>query len=442
MRTLLQNPYFLILTGIVIFGGFTVIGIWLIHRMRKQLTPPVIDDSRKSAESNAFAIAAYDAVIRKMKDQEKELEQLRRSDRDRAAESASISEAVLSNLPSGVVLFNTMSLVKTANPAARELLGFATPYGLHARDVFRGISAARFPASELPPGAELPPEGKAQLVKAVELALKQSAVFRRVEADYKSPSGTTRVLGITISPVRGANEENIGAACLVSDLTEITQLANLMRVKESMAALGEMSAGIAHEFKNSLATISGYAQMLEQGSDPVTGKEFAGKISSETTNLSRIVTDFLNFARPQGTVREPVALLPMLDDCAREAQVEIDFANFPESIVVVGDPTSLRQAFSNLLRNSQEAARPGVSPIVKASAKQDGPAIKLTLADNGVGIPKEDLERVFIPFFTTKAKGTGLGLALVHRIFAEHGGGISAESTPDGSTFTITLPAA
>lgn len=437
MSRLLHNPAFLLATSLFFFLGALIVGILLIRKMRQQIVTPNFDETRRSAESNAFALAAYDAVIRKMKDQEKELEQLRRNDRERAAETTSISEAVLSNLPSGVVLFNTMSLVKTANLAARELLGFATPFGLHARDVFRGISAVRFPTTEM--NSALGGEGAKQLVQAVELAVKQSAMFRRVEADYKSPSGNTRVLGITISPVKGANEENIGAALLVSDLTEITHLNNLMRVKESMAALGEMSAGIAHEFKNSLATISGYAQMLEKGAGE---KEFAGKIASETANLSRIVTDFLNFAKPQGTAREPVALLPMLDDCANEAQVRISFESFPESIVVIGDPTSLRQAFSNLLRNSHEAAKPGVLPQVKASASQSAGKVTLRLADNGVGIPKEHLDRVFIPFFTTKTTGTGLGLALVHRIFAEHGGGISAESSSDGSTFTITLPSA
>src|SRR3954471_7185512 len=101
MTKILHNPIFLLATGLFFFMGAMIVGILLIRKMRHQVITPTLDESRRGAESNAFALAAYDAVIRKMKDQEKELEQLRRTDRERAAESASISEAVLSNLPSG-----------------------------------------------------------------------------------------------------------------------------------------------------------------------------------------------------------------------------------------------------------------------------------------------------------------------------------------------------
>ena len=215
-----------------------------------------------------------------------------------------------------------------------------------------------------------------------------------------------------------------------------------MRLRENLAALGEMSAGIAHEFKNSLATISGYAQMLTGERDPETSQQFARKIAAETSSLTRIVTDFLNFARPQDIQAETVELRPLLEDCARECGVALRFTAFPPALELNGDPTALRQAFANLLRNSAEAARDGKPAEVAVTAESAGESLRLVLRDNGGGIPQEDLAKIFIPFFTTKSQGTGLGLALVHRILSEHGGAISVASDAAGSTFTLSFPAA
>jgi signal transduction histidine kinase len=241
--------------------------------------------------------------------------------------------------------------------------------------------------------------------------------------------------------VRGAGGEALGAACLVSDLTEITHMTAQMRLRENLALLGEMSAGIAHEFKNSLATISGYSQMLTGENDAPTTQQFAGKIVAETASLTRIVTDFLNFARPQGLEAETVDLRPLIEDCARECGVALQLDGFPAGLSLRGDATALRQAFSNLLRNSAEAGRNGAPVNVQVSAEVDGHTIRLVFQDDGAGIPSENLSRIFVPFFTTKASGTGLGLALVHRIVTEHGGTVSVASDPSGSRFTLSFPA-
>jgi signal transduction histidine kinase len=233
----------------------------------------------------------------------------------------------------------------------------------------------------------------------------------------------------------------LGTACLISDLTEMSKMAQQVRLQDNMASLGEMSAGIAHEFKNSLATISGYSQMLAAGTDPET-REFAQKIALETNNLTRIVTDFLNFARPQGMQREPLELISMLQDCARENGLALDLGGSPAECKVIADATALRQVFSNLMRNSKEAARAGTEVSVAARVQQKDRQVQVQLSDNGSGIPKDKLDKIFIPFFTTKAEGTGLGLALVHRIVTDHGGTIGVESSERGTTFTVTLPRA
>lgn len=439
LRELLQNPAFLqaLAVSMVIIFAFLGFVFWMLRKRAARNQPDQgISQVRMSAENPGFSLAAYDGVIRKMKEQEKELGELRRGDRERATESASMSEAVLSNLASGVLLFSTANMVRQANPAARTLLGYASPFGLHARDIFKGVVRAIItdpqPTAESEMIAQDP--SAAGLIRAVDVCLRTGVTFRRIEAEYRAPNGDARVLGITISPVKGANDETVGAACLISDLTEITRLSQQVRLRENMAALGEMSAGIAHEFKNSLATISGYAQMLRNASQD----EFAGKIAAETTSLSRIVNDFLNFARPQGFSRERVDLRETLRECADEVRATLRFKQ-EGPIVIEGDNVALRQAFSNLLRNSVEATPEGREPVIEISAEQSANGLRLTLADNGRGIPADEVEKIFIPFFTTKAQGTGLGLALVHRIIAEHGGAISVASSPQGTTLVVTF---
>ncbi|MEO6119190.1 MAG: ATP-binding protein [Terriglobales bacterium] len=456
MDRLLSNPEFMKIALTTVIGTFLfvlilVIGYIFYRRLKDEVRGDLLPDSptRISENNSAFSLAAYEGVIRRLKDQEKELERLRKSERERAFESASMSEAVLSNLGSGVLLFSPAGLVRQANPAARNLLGYASPTGLHARDVFRGASEVRLPV--LPPGdASLLPlsghVGAQCLVTTVEQSMKLGQSFRRLEADYAAPDGKQRVLGVTISPVSGVTGEILGAAVLVSDLTEITHLSRQVRLRENMASLGEMSAGIAHEFKNSLATISGYAQMLHaedvaHAASPAEAPQFAGKIAAETASLSRIVNDFLNFARPQGFAQEPVDIVAVLRDCAAECRVHLDFGpDISTSHIVAADPTALRQALSNLLRNSAEAVTEGQLAVVRVAITETQDTLRLSLADNGCGIPAESLPRVFVPFFTTKASGTGLGLALVHRIVTEQGGTIQVDSGPGGTTFTLTLP--
>jgi signal transduction histidine kinase len=249
------------------------------------------------------------------------------------------------------------------------------------------------------------------------------------------------VLGITISPVRLGSGDRLGAVCLLTDLTDITRMSEQLRLNENMAALGEMSAGIAHEFKNSLATISGYAQMLAAESGT---SDFAVRIVTETANLSRIVSDFLKFARPQGMDKEEIELLPLVEESARASNVQLSIMQSGDDFRITADRTALKQAISNLFRNSAEAAGESAQVFANFSATSD--SLNLQLTDNGGGIAPENLLKIFIPFFTTKAKGTGLGLALVHRIITEQGGRVLVDSPvtlPSGSvgtTFTLTFP--
>jgi PAS domain S-box-containing protein len=428
---LLANPIVIrMLMGVVAAAFVLAIGVILIRKMRQDVKDES-DSQPLRADDARFPLETYHAVIERLKEQEKQLQQLRRAEGERARASENISAALLANLPSGVLLFNPKGLVQQANPAARDILGYQSISGLHARDVFRGARVLNRAVGD----------ADATATSAVEAALRQGTSWRRLETEYTTPRGEERVLGLTVSPVRAGDGKSLGAACLISDLTEINRLARQMRLRENLASLGEMSAGIAHEFKNSLATISGYAQMLSSEEQLDVVHDFARKIENETSNLARVVTDFLAFARPQALRNEPVPVLAVLENCARDCNVELHLEDVPSDLALIGDPTALRQAFSNLLRNSAEAARNGAPVLVKVAAESSDQGARLIITDNGRGIPQEQMSKIFIPFFTTKAQGTGLGLALVHRIVTEHGGTISVCSGDWGTTFTLAFPA-
>ncbi len=419
------------LIGLMAAGFALAVGVVLIRKLRGEISEETAPEPLR-ASNPLFPLETYHAVIERLKEQEKQLQELRRAESERARASENISASLLSNLPSGVLLFNPNGLVQQANPAARNILGFASISGLHARDVFRGARLVNRGEADSAP---------ATAISAVQAALREGTSSRRLETEYVTPAGEERVLGLTVSPVLSGAGKSLGAACLISDLTEINRLSRQVRMRENLASLGEMSAGIAHEFKNSLATISGYAQMLtgEEQLDVV--HDFARKIESETGNLARVVTDFLAFARPQALRNEPVVLRAVLENCARDCSLELHLEDVPAGLALEGDPTALRQAFSNLLRNSAEAARNGTPVQVKVMAATDEHGTRLTITDNGQGIPQDRLGKIFIPFFTTKAQGTGLGLALVHRIVSEHGGTIAVSSGDWGTTFTLAFPA-
>jgi signal transduction histidine kinase len=214
-----------------------------------------------------------------------------------------------------------------------------------------------------------------------------------------------------------------------------------------------MSAGLAHEFKNAIATLHGYAQLLQNLKLDEAGRSATGSLLNEVRNLSEMVTAFLNFARPQPLELDNVSLGELLADCTAELQslfakhrVELQLDQARKLGDVRADERMLRQALLNLLRNAAEAiSDQAVERVVKVRLFEDrsdeGRVAVIEIEDTGAGIPPADLERIFIPFFTTKAAGHGVGLALAHRVVTQHGGTLIANNTPAGSAmFRLKLP--
>jgi PAS domain S-box-containing protein len=382
----------------------------------------------RTENPSAFMAASMQGVIQKLRDQEKELERLHRIEKERAAHTERLSEEVTRNMPAGLLMVNAVGIISSANPAAEQALGI---HGLG----FRRYSEALGEESEL--------------TRLVAQCLAEGKVFRREQVEHVAPGGERRHLGVTISPIRRGKEKISGVLCLLSDLTELAALQQQMQLKENLAALGELSAGIAHEFKNALATISGYAQMIRGEELGGEASDYADKILEQTRSITHVVTEFLKYARPLDIGSEPVALDVLVERVVAEiaaAKPVVSVGAQGWFASVVGDEGLLRQALLNLARNAAEScetAAGGGKVLVKGEVLygEESALQRITIFDNGAGIAEDALGKLFRPFYTTKAHGTGLGLAVVQKIIVQHGGQVEARNRAEGgAAFMVTLP--
>jgi PAS domain S-box-containing protein len=277
---LVTNPLMLRTVLVFVAAGLAfMMGLLLMRRMRRSITEEAsLADAPSAPES--FPLHTYHAVIQQLKQQKHELQSLQLLERRRAKTSENISAAVLSNLSCGVLFFTANGLVRQTNSSAKQILGFASPAGMSAAQIFRG--AELITASD---GAY------ATLAEAVEASLREKTRFRRMEARYRTPAGEERTLDIAVSSVHAPDSEVLGAACLINDRTEMAQIRRQQELR------GEMSAEMALELRNSLTTISGYAQQLAASRDPELARQLAADIAAESAHLDRTIGGFLASAR-------------------------------------------------------------------------------------------------------------------------------------------------
>ena len=377
----------------------------------------IAQQSAKSKDEAEFVLETFQSVVEQLQEQRNALEQLSAEARERANSAERFSERIVASLPSGLIAFDGAGLSMAINTPGRALL--------EVNGSALGVSYKQL----LGPHAEL--------AKMVADCLETGTVYRRAEIEAVSADGRLRRLGATIAPIELPPERGPrGALCLLTDITEVTELREQVSLKNNLESLGEMSAGLAHEFKNAIATLQGYAQLLQNLELNEKAQAAAGSLLNEVRNLSGMVTAFLNFARPQPLQLEEVSLSALIADCAEELHVNI-VIDADESLTVRADERMLRLALLNLIRNAVEARADG---HVFVNAAPENESIVVEVRDDGPGIPAADLQKIFIPFFTTKAKGHGIGLALTHRIITQHGGTLTAgNSVEGGAVFTIKL---
>jgi signal transduction histidine kinase len=378
---------------------------------------------RDSGESPLLAIALQEAV-QKLRTQERAMT-------ERAEASEALSTQIVNSLTAGLLVVDRGGLVQILNPAGRRMLDVSAP-------------VEGSPISSLPPAAA----PLAALVNEC-LTTGESIVRRALEVPH---ANEVTHLGVTASRLAQSEGKAAGGViCLFSDLTAVIELEEQLRLKETLARLGELTAGIAHEFRNGLATIHGYGKLIDPAALPAQYKPYIEGIRQETEALGQVVTNFLNFARPTQLSLAKHDLAALVQRAADD--LKNDVQQLGGEIVVTGqfgqvdgDDVLLRQAFSNLLRNAIEACQPsGVSPHVRVEGALDAAQnhARVSVHDNGPGIDPNARDRVFRPFFTTKKNGTGLGLALVQKIVVFHNGRVTVGRSPSGGAcFQVTLPLA
>jgi signal transduction histidine kinase len=400
--------------GIVVAGlAFTVLRLFAAARQMSRRDQP-------GAET-AFMTAAMEEALARLRTREQAMTA-------RAEASERLSGEIIASLTSGLLVVGEDRRVKSLNPAGRRLLGI--PDSGWTGDVSDVLLAAPTLARVI---AECFDTGQAVRRRAVRI----------------TQEDRTTHLGVTVSPIGTVPGSQHGAICLFTDLTDIVELEEQLRLKDSLAQVGELTAGIAHEFRNGLATIHGYARLLDLDRLPADTRPYVQGIRDETDTLGAVVRNFLNFARPSDLVLTTVETQAIVERTAEEVRAEAvarggDVSVRGAFVPILGDEVLLRQAFSNLCRNALEACtEAGVQPRITIESVVDRPqrVVRIAVIDNGPGVDSAVASRIFMPFVTTRARGTGLGLALVQKIIVTHNGRVSVQPEPGGGTrFVVSLP--
>jgi len=336
-----------------------------------------------------------------------------------------LTDELFRGIRSALLVIDRDGIIRLANPQAGYLLGQPTAalVGKKYADVAPGDPARFLPLQE---------RGESTLEQ---------------EVHWRNREGDERLLLVSTTRLRGDRDD---AVAILHDVTETRKLTRQAEQTERLAAMGDLAAGVAHEIRNPLNAISIASQRLkaefEPKSDAEEYRQLLGSLKAEIERLNETVQQFLGLARGLNLERKPLNLSELLESVVsglkleggeKGVTVEAEIATLP---VVNGDADALRKLFRNLGQNALAATSKGGRVTVKADSRPGG--VRVSVKDTGSGIDPADLPHIFRPYFSRKKGGSGIGLALVHRIASEHGGAIDVESRPgEGSTFVVTLPA-
>jgi signal transduction histidine kinase len=368
---------------------------------------------RESGGESAMLSMALPEALTKLKLQERAMAA-------RAEASERLADQIVEGLTSGLVVVNRAGVVQAINPAARRILELGAG---GAGKPFRQTLGSATALSDL-------------------IAEALHGTFPIARRTLAIDGNKQRHLGVTVSHIVADDGSPQAAVILFTDLTDVMQLEEQLRLKEALARLGELTAGLAHEFRNGLATIHGYGKLLDPDALPPQAKTCVEGIRAETTALGQVVTNFLRFARPEQLALAPLDLRSVItkaiDETPGAASIVTLEGNFP---TIDGDEVLLRRVFGNLFRNSIEACEStGMPPKVFVRGDVGSDVAELTIEDNGPGFSPEALAKAFQPFATTKPNGTGLGLAIVQKVIVSHNGTVSVTNAADGGArFSVRL---
>ena len=431
---------------------FLILMLLLLRKFLFSRGRRAVADRDPGTSEIGFVTDTFQDLVRKLKDNERRLAELMARAEDRAILSESLSENILESVPSGVISFNENLEITMVNPAAERILGFERRQvaGRRADEVLNG-----------------------RIARLIE----EKKTVERQELSYEASPARQLWLGFSLNPLRDAGGRRAGLILVFTDLTELKVLERQAELRRRLSSLGEMAAGLAHELRNPMAVISGYAKLLarangDQSADQSVDcgdredrkrvfpsekeKAAALAIGKEVAAMNSIINRFLSFANPATPSLEPLSrddLMGILKTCmnatlagGRGERISASLSSDARPFVVKADEILIKQAFMNLLQNAVQAM-PGGGRLAVRVEEKEGQAL-ISVSDTGPGIPEEMRQKIFLPFYTTREGGTGLGLAVVHGIISSHSGtielrkGHGGDHRPggEGSEFLIRLP--
>ena len=375
--------------------------------------------------ASAAFVNLFQQTLGELRRRTDELEALHRRERSRAEDVEGMAEALFANLEAGYLRFDQDGRLAGVNAAARALMGL----------------------QQVP---RLGDRGETVLSDRPEVlgALEQARASRSLVLLDEVPGVRETLLQVVAIPLLNRLHQSRGHLLVLRDLTPDYQMRRTLREREALSRLGEVAAGVAHEVRNALNTLSMRLRLLGQDVPAIRENPQFAAVAQEAANLEQVVNDLLFLARPLPPDREPLVVAQALAEAGRqlghafpsvEAAVEC-----PEELVVLADPEALGRCLHNLVRNAGEAIAKDESARgkVRLTGLRAGESVEILVEDDGPGVPEEARDHLFTPFFSQKPGGTGLGLAIARKIAREHGGDlVYCDSGLGGAGFLLTLPA-
>ncbi len=386
---------------------------WLFLKRAGRLYDAVLAEARRSPVAGG-ALEEPEAVVEALRRTNEELDRLLRRAHHRAGELEVLAGTLSRNIASGLMVLGPDDGIVECNRQGLEILERSGP--------------AADPAELL---AAWP-----LLLKNLEEALKGRGTHSRLEVAERG-----KTLGLNVAPLYSEERAFLGTLVLFTDLTPWKRIEEELRVQGALASLGTFASGIAHEFRNSLAALTGYMTLLRRDPPPGKGGEYLAAMVREADHINRVVGRFLEYSRLRVLHPVPVAVGEVVAEAlaglgGQYPGVRFETAGGDASLEA--DPALLAQALRAVAENACQARPDG---RVRISWSVEGGEAKIAIADEGPGIPPEARDRLFVPFHTTRSEGTGLGLALAHRIATLHGGTLACEPPAGpGAVFTFSLP--
>jgi signal transduction histidine kinase len=399
----------------------TAIGLVLLFLYVPQILRPVeamladareLGDRSHDVDEASYLIETFRSSISTLKKQESELKVLHEREKTRADDLQTITSTLTRSLSSGLIALGPDDRLVELNAAARQILGV---------DPESNISGATLAAAV----------GDNAFSRTLTEAVSRREPLSRREIEIAGGSDP-QIIGLSTVPLFSEAGRFLGTLALFTDLTEVRRLESRVRDMQTLADLGVMSAGIAHEFRNSLATILGYLKLASRLDPPADVAAKLDAAESEANQLADAVSRLLQFAGPMRLQPGEVDLHDLLEPLVsrmREQTPDVGFTLDGPPVVIPADTALLSRALENILRNAAEAAserEPGTGTVHIAIEEGERPAV--IVRDNGAGISEADLANVFLPFFSTKSSGVGIGLPLARKIVLLHGGTLKIES--------------